>query len=647
MTFDADKVGAKPQSLSETCSQRPARRGKESRRLPKKAAFLKDEDVIISTDASKHSHRRNLLWRLCQEAWPCRFHIVGLLALSLLSPPLALMVPVPLKLAVDNLLGVRPLPRVLELLLPTSIVHSQTGLLLVIVALVAMVGVLSQLRDFASSLLTTYTGEKLLRAFRARLFRHAQRLSLSYHDRRGTTDSTYRIQYDATSLQNIVVEGAVPFVTSSFTLLAMVGVMARINWKLAAVGLAICPLIFAVSRVNRRRMRTQARDVKKLESSALSVVQEVLGAVRVVKAFGQEEREQGRFVERSNEGMRARLRLAVIEGGFGMVVALITGTGMAVVLYLGVSDIQAGRLTLGNLLLVMGYLAQLYAPLKTISRKMSGLQSHMAGAERAFALLDEAPDVVERPHAHPISRASGAMTFRHVSFAYNPERPILLNISFEIAPGTCLGLSGTTGAGKTTLVNLLTRFYDPTSGAILLDGRDLRDYKLADLRNQFALVLQEPVLFPVSIAENIAYARASATEDEIIAAAKAANAHDFISRMPQGYASLVGERGLCLSGGERQRISIARAFLKGAPILILDEPTSSVDIKTESAIVEAMERLIDGRTSFIIAHRPSTLTHCDLILKIEHGELVDIQSNVQSASHTIVASTNSFATQPS
>jgi ATP-binding cassette subfamily B protein len=318
-----------------------------------------------------------------------------------------------------------------------------------------------------------------------------------------------------------------------------------------------------------------------------------------------------------------------------------------VVLYLGVSDIQAGRLTLGNLLLVMGYLAQLYAPLKTISRKMSGLQSHMAGAERAFALLDEAPDVVERPHAHPISRASGAMTFRHVSFAYNPERPILLNISFEIAPGTCLGLSGTTGAGKTTLVNLLTRFYDPTSGAILLDGRDLRDYKLADLRNQFALVLQEPVLFPVSIAENIAYARASATEDEIIAAAKAANAHDFISRMPQGYASLVGERGLCLSGGERQRISIARAFLKGAPILILDEPTSSVDIKTESAIVEAMERLIDGRTSFIIAHRPSTLTHCDLILKIEHGELVDIQSNVQSASHTIVASTNSFATQPS
>jgi ATP-binding cassette, subfamily B, bacterial len=576
---------------------------------------------------SHTTNRRNLPWRLCQEAWPCRLHIAGLLALSLLSPPLALMVPVPLKLAVDNLLGGRPLPRLLDAALPATITHSQAGLLLVIITLVVVVGVLTQLRDFASTLLTTYTGEKLLRAFRAKLFRHAQRLSLSYHDTRGTSDSTYRIQYDATALQNIVVEGAAPLVTSSVTLLAMIAVMARINWKLALVGFAICPVIFVLSRANRRRMRKQAREVKKLESSALSVVQEVLGAVRVVKAFGQEEREQGRFVDRSNEGMRARLQLAIIEGGFGIVVAFVTAVGMAAVLYLGVKDIQAGHLTLGNLLLVMGYLAQLYAPLKTMSRKMSGLQSHMAGAERAFVLLDESPDVIERADARPLVRASGAMSFRHVCFAYNPQRPILRDLSFEIPAGTCVGLAGTTGAGKTTLVNLLTRFYDPTSGAILLDGHDLRNYKLVHLRNQFALVLQEPILFSVSIAENIAYARPDATEQEIIDAAKAANAHDFISRMPQGYGTLVGERGLCLSGGERQRISIARAFLKQAPILILDEPTSSVDIKTETAIVQAMERLIDGRTSFIIAHRPSTLTHCDLFLRIEHGQLVQFESN--------------------
>jgi ATP-binding cassette subfamily B protein len=372
-------------------------------------------------------------------------------------------------------------------------------------------------------------------------------------------------------------------------------------------------------------MRQQAREIKKIESSALSVVQEVLGAVRVVKAFGQEEREQGRFTERSNEGLRARVRLSFFEGGFGMLVALITAAGMAAVLYVGVTDIKAGRLSLGNLLLVTGYLAQVYAPLKTISRKAASLQSHFAGAERAFALLDETLDVTEKPNARPLRRASGRMTFRNVSFAYNEERPVLRSISFDIAPGTCVGLAGTTGAGKTTLVSLLTRFYDPISGAILLDGHDLRDYKLADLRNQFALVLQEPILFPVSIAENIAYARPSATESEIIQVAKAANVHDFISRLPHGYATLVGERGLCLSGGERQRISIARAFLKDAPILILDEPTSSVDAKTEAAIVSAMERLIDGRTSFIIAHRPTTLSHCDTILRIEAGRLAEVQ----------------------
>ena len=355
------------------------------------------------------------------------------------------------------------------------------------------------------------------------------------------------------------------------------------------------------------------------------MVQEVLGAARVVKAFGQEEREEGRFRQRSNEGMRARMRLALLEGGFGIVVGLITAVGMGSVLYIGVRDIQAGRLTLGNLVLLLGYLTQLYTPLKTMSKKMASMQSHLAGAERAFALLDESPDVTERPDARALDRASGAMAFRHVSFAYDRARAVLGDITFEIAPGTCLGIAGTTGAGKTTLVNLLTRFYDPNAGEILLDGMDLRDYRLSDLRNQFALVLQEPVLFSTSIAENIAYARPDASEADIIAAAQAANIHDFISRLPQGYQTLVGERGMCLSGGERQRISIARAFLKDAPILILDEPTSSVDVKTEGAIVQAMERLMHGRTTFIIAHRLSALKHCDFILKIEHGRVIGLE----------------------
>ncbi len=580
---------------------------------------------------NKEDNGVNLYWRLWRQVRPYWRHLAGIFLLSLLSPPLALLTPLPLKIVVDNIVSNHPLPRILGAWLPEGVQRSNGALLAFAVALVVFVALVSQLRDFATSLLSSYTGEKLLRGFRAQLFRHVQRLSLAYHDRKGTADSTYRIQYDASSLKIIAVEGVVPFLSSALTLGSMIYVTTRINWRLAFIALAVSPVIFFVSRHYRRRLRTQSREVKKIESSAMSVVQEVLGAARVVKAFGQEDREGERFLEKSNEGMRARLRLALTEGGVGLLVALMTATGMAAVLYIGARDIQAGRLTAGELLYVMGLLSQLYAPLKTLNKKMASLQTHMAGAERAFALLDEAPDVIEKPNARPLARARGAMVFRNVSFAYNKDRPVLHEISFALEPGICLGIAGTTGAGKTTLMNLITRFYDPTGGEILLDGVDLRDYKLADLRHQFAIVLQEPILFSTSIAENIAYARPGASRSEIIAAAQAANAHEFIARLPQGYETPVGERGMCLSGGERQRISLARAFLKDAPILILDEPTSSVDIKTEAAIVAAMERLMQGRTTFIIAHRPSTLTHCQRLLRIEHGRIVSLETIVPGA----------------
>jgi ATP-binding cassette subfamily B protein len=335
--------------------------------------------------------------------------------------------------------------------------------------------------------------------------------------------------------------------------------------------------------------------------------------------------------------MWARIRYAMGEGIFGLLVGLTTAVGTAAVLFLGMRHVQAGVLTLGQLLLVLGYLSQLYAPLKTISKKVGDLEASLASAERAFALLDAAPDVAERPNARPLARARGAVAFRNVWFAYGTDQPVLHDISFEIAAGTRLGIAGTTGAGKTTLVSLLTRFYDPTAGQILLDGVDLRDYKLGDLRNQFAIVLQEPVLFSTSIAENIAYGRPDAGDDEIVAAARAANAHDFIMNLPQSYETLVGERGMRLSGGERQRISLARAFLKDAPILILDEPTSSVDVKTEAAIMEAMERLMQGRTTVMIAHRLSTLATCDTRLEIEHGRLVTITQAAPIAAREALA----------
>ena len=404
----------------------------------------------------------------------------------------------------------------------------------------------------------------------------------------------------------------------------------RIDWQLALVALAVSPILFVITRIYRRRLRQQSRQIKKFESAALSVVQEVLIALRVVKAFGQEDYEQERFVRRSSESMRARIRLSLAEGGLGLLLGLTTAAGTAAVLFIGVHNVQAGILTLGELLLVMGYLVQLYGPLKIIGKKAASLQSHLASVERAFSLLDEAPDVMERPDARPLSRAEGTVVFSNVCFVYEQDFPILNNISFEVPAGTRVGIAGKTGAGKSTLVSLLTRFYDPTAGQILLDGVDLRDYKLVDLRDQFAIVLQEPVLFSTSIAENIAYGRPGASEDEIMEAAKAADAHDFIVSLPDSYETLVGERGMRLSGGERQRVALARAFLKDAPILILDEPTSAIDMKTESEIMEAMERLMDRRTTFMIAHRITTLENCDLLLMLEDGRLVDSRSDVSA-----------------
>jgi ATP-binding cassette, subfamily B, bacterial len=563
--------------------------------------------------------------RLVLEARPYWPHILLLTFANMLATPIALLTPVPLKIAVDSIAGSAPLPALYRALLPQRIVDSVTGLVIVTAVLLVVIAIVDELQSYAAWLLETYTGERLVLDFRSRLFRHMQRLSLSYHDTKGTADSMYRLQSDAQAVQSIAVNGVMPFASSVLMLVAMIYVIARIDWMLAGVAVAASPPLFLVTRASVGQLKGSWKKVKELESSAMSVPQEVLSSIRVVKAFIREDYEQVRFVERSRARLGELIRVVLLQARFDVTATLIIATTSAATLAIGILHVRSGTLSLGSLLLVIGYLGQLYAPLRTISRKTTQVQSALASAERALVVLDEVPEVAERTDARPLTRANGAIEFRGVSFGYGAEPLVLRDVSFTIEPGTSVGIAGPTGAGKTTLLSLMTRFYDPTAGEILLDGIDIRDIRLPDLRNQFAIVQQDAVLFSTTVADNILYARPGASRREVEEAARAANAHDFIAALPSGYETVVGERGMRLSGGERQRIALARAFLKNAPLLLLDEPTSSVDLKTEAVIMDALERLMAGRTTFLIAHRLSTLENCEVRITIDHGRVASIE----------------------
>jgi ATP-binding cassette subfamily B protein len=550
--------------------------------------------------------------------WP---HLLLLLGLSLLAAPLALLLPVPLKLAVDHILGSEPLPDIIANLLPQSMRSDKLLLTFFLGALLVGFTFLVYLRSMLDWLLTTYTGEKMLLVFRAHIMNHVQKLSFIYHDTKGTADSIYRVQYDTYCVQQITMGALKPMITSSFMVFAILFMLLKLDWKIALVAMGVSPVLFLLTGYYQGRMRDSWSSLKQLESKAMSIVQEVLTSIRVIKAYGQEDREQDRFMSQSLRGLKQHIRVSCLGAGFNLVIGSTIAVGTAAILVMGVRHVLDGSLSLGQLLLVMAYLAELFTPLQEISKTIADLQSSFASAERVFALLDEAPSVTEKPEAQGIAACEGRIAFRDVSFAYEGESLALNGVSFEISPGQKVGISGPTGAGKSTIISLLMRFYDPTGGGIYLDGINLRDYRIHDLRNQFAIVLQEPVLFAGSIAANIAYANPSASQAEVEAAARAAHAHEFIVNLPNGYDTHVGERGMKLSGGERQRITLARAFLKNAPVMIFDEPTSSVDDHTESLIMDAMERLMKDRTTIMIAHRMSTLASCDLHLRIEDGRL--------------------------
>jgi ABC-type multidrug transport system fused ATPase/permease subunit len=403
----------------------------------------------------------------------------------------------------------------------------------------------------------------------------------------------------------------------------MFWIVLLLDWQIALLAMGVVPFLYYSVSYYMKRVQPQLQEVRGMEAESLSLVHETISMLRVVVAFGREDYEHRRFRDHGVNTVDKRVKLTVRQTMFSLGVNTITAAGTAAVLGFGGWHVMQGVLSTGELLVVISYIAAVYKPLETISTTIASLQEISVGLDASFGLLDTPVEIKDTPGAKPLRHCEGWVRFEGVSFAYLDRKRTLDDISFEVKPGQVVGIVGQTGAGKTTLVALLPRFYEPHRGRILIDGEDIRNLTLKSLRDQFSIVLQEPLLFSGTIAENIRYGRLEASQDEIEEAAEAANAHDFIVRLPRKYETVLGERGAKLSGGERQRIAVARAFLRNSPILILDEPTSSIDTKTESVILDALERLMEGRTTFMIAHRLSTVRHADLLLVLQDGRIIE------------------------
>ncbi len=568
-----------------------------------------------------------ILKRILIQARPYWPHLAGIFLLSLIASPIALLKPLALKILIDSGFGSLPLPGFITFFFKPASGYSFSTIVLISVALVIIVAIIENIHIVLSWILNTFIGEKLVFNLRSILFNHIQRLSLAYHDSKGTSDAFYRLQWDTTAIHVFLIGNISPLVSSILVLAGMMVVMFIINWHFALIAACLIPPLFILSGISTKQIKRDWKKVKEDESMAMSIVQEALSSLRVVKAFGREDSEQEKYISSADKAVAGQVKVAWKSAKYYFIVGVLFAIGTAFFIYLGADYVKNGSMTLGELTLVLAYLTQIIGPMEKISKNLNDLQSSVTSLSRVFFLLDKEKEVKENPLAVHLVKAKGSFVFDNVSFSYGTDKPTLDNISFKVNHGDRIGIMGSTGAGKSTLISLLIRFYDPTSGNILLDGQNIRNIKLPDYRNQFGIVLQEPVLFSNSIGENIRYGFSSASDDNVIEAAKAANAHDFIIKSKDGYNTLVGERGMQLSGGERQRISLARAFIKDAPILILDEPTSSVDVKTESLIMEAMERLMIGRTSFLITHRLDTLSTCNTIIHLEKGKIVDILNN--------------------
>lgn len=531
--------------------------------------------------------------------------------------------PWPIKIVVDDLLPSKHLPGWLSGVVTRVFGHDPIAVLNFAVAAIAAIALVGAVSSYVEKYLTTSVGQWVMHDLRRTLYNHLQRLSLAEHDRARTGDLITRVTTDIEAIQDFISSALLGMLVNAMTLLGMMGVMLYINWRFTLIALSIAPALFVVVYSYTRRIKQASRMVRKKQSELVSVVQEVLTSIRVVKAFAREDYEQERFESQSLENVESALRARSIKAKLTPCVEVLVAAGTCLVLGYGARLVLAGTLSAGVLIVFLLYLGKMYKPMRDLSKMTDTVSKAMVGYERIQEVLEIESLVRDHPRARRAPRFKGEIEFDHVSFSYNGGPPVLSDVSFRIEPGQVAAIVGPTGTGKTTILGLVARFYDPRSGQVKIDGTDIRRYSQKSLREQLSFVLQETLLLCAPVWQNIAYGKPGASREQIIRAAQLANAHEFIEEMPEGYDTVIAERGVSLSGGQRQRIAIARAIIRDTPILILDEPTTGLDAASERAVLEALNRLMEGKTAMVIAHHLSTIRRANVIFVVKDCELVE------------------------
>ena len=563
--------------------------------------------------------RKGFLFQAARTFWPfVRPYGRGLMLAILAvvgSSLVALLRPWPVKFLIDN---------VLDVARDESRVAASSTIIAVIGLSIIAIAVLHGLLIWSKEYFLEATSQRVAFSMRSALFSHIQRLPLAFHDRNRTGDMITRVTNDVTKVQSLVTDALLlGGATGVLQLTGMLAVMLVVEWKLGLVATASVPFILLTVAHYRRRIRKEEEQVRDQEGDIASLAQETISSIRVVKAFGREDFEAQRFDEHTGEMLEAGLRVSRLEASFSWTLNFVTAVGLAALVTFGAYEVIAGALTAGTLVVFIQYTRDLQHPLMMLSKLATKITKAMIRAERLMEVLNEPPAVRDRPDARRAPRFRGLIRFAHVSFGYSAGEPVLHDIDLTIEPGSAVAIVGPTGAGKSTLASLILRLYDPTEGAVLIDGHDIREYKLDSFVEQVGVVLQDSLLFQTTVFENIAYGKPTATFEDIQRAAQIAYVDEFLRKLPNGLDTVVGERGATLSGGQRQRVAIARAVIRDAPILILDEPTTGLDAESEEIVMRALERLMQGRTTLMIAHKLSTVRRADRIYFIDKGRIVE------------------------